>query len=89
VARSALGEDGAGNLIYAGSMRAVPGDLATALTSAGVLTAMELDINPEWIQLSFANSPGGPLMAGVPGQGRPANQYQVGWTRDFVTVTAA
>jgi hypothetical protein len=89
VARSALGEDAAGNLVYAGSMAALPSDLAAALTSVGVLTAMELDINPEWVQLAFANGPGGPLMAGVPGQNRPAGQYQAGWTRDFVTVLAA
>ncbi len=89
VARSALGQDASGNLVYAGSMHAVPSDLALALTSAGVLSAMELDINPEWIQLAFANSPGGPLMAGVPGQDRPADQYQAGWTRDFVTVLAS
>jgi hypothetical protein len=89
VARSALGEDAAGNLIYAGSMHAVPSDLALALTSVGVLSAMELDINPEWVQLAVAAAPGGPLVVGVPGQGRPANQYQAGWTRDFVTVLAA
>jgi hypothetical protein len=29
------------------------------------------------------------LVAGIPGQNRPGNQYQVGWTRDFVTVLAA
>ncbi len=89
VARSALGEDAAGNLVYAGSMRAVPSDLAEALTSAGVVSAMQLDINPQWIQLAVAAAPGGPLAAGVPGQNRPADQYQAGWTRDFVTVTAA
>jgi hypothetical protein len=89
VARSALGEDGAGNLIYAGGMHAVPGDLASALTAVGTLTAMELDINPMWVQLAVAAAPGAPLAAGVPGQNRPASQYQVGWTRDFFTVSAA
>ena len=89
VARSALGEDGAGNILYAASMSAVPVDLADALISSGATTAMELDINPEWVQLAFANTPGGPLQAGVPGQNRPADQYTAGWTRDFVTVLAA
>jgi hypothetical protein len=88
VARSALGEDAAGNLIYAGSMQAVPGDLAAALVGAGSQSGMELDINPEWVQLAVAAAPGTPLAAGIPGQNRPADQYQVGWTRDFVTVTA-
>jgi hypothetical protein len=89
VARSALGEDAAGNLLYAGSMTALPSDLAGALVSAGTVTAMELDINPEWIQIAVAPSPGGTLATGIPGQNRPADQYQVGWTRDFVTVLAA
>ena len=49
---------------------------------------MELDINPEWVQLDAARSPGGPLAAEVPGQHRPANQYLTGWTRDFIAVLA-
>jgi hypothetical protein len=88
VARSSLGQDAAGNLVYAASMYALPADLASALIGAGVTTGMELDINPEWVQLAFAATPGAPLVAGVPGQSRPANQYQAGWTRDFVTVLA-
>jgi hypothetical protein len=89
VARSALGEDAHGDLLYAGSMSAVPADMAQALIDAGATVAMELDINPEWVQLDTAPSPGAPLVAGVPGQNRPANQCQVGWTRDFITVLAA
>jgi len=89
VARSSLAEDGAGNLLYAASMSALPADLADALVSEGAVTGMELDINPEWVQLAWAATPGGPLTTGIPGQNRPADQYQVGWTRDFVTVLAA
>lgn len=88
VARSALGEDAQGNILYAGGMSLQPSDLAAALVNSGAVTAMELDINPEWVQLAFAAAPGGPLNAGVPGQNRPADQYQQGWTRDFVTVLA-
>ena len=86
VARSALGQTAAGDLIYAGSMSAAPADLAAALVSAGAVTAMELDINPEWVQLDVASQPGGQLSAAIPGQNRPADQYLVGWTRDFITV---
>lgn len=89
VARSSLGEDGAGNLLFAASMVALPVDLADALISAGAVTAMELDINPEWVQLASAATPGGTLVPGIPGQNRPGDQYQVGWSRDFVTVLAA
>jgi hypothetical protein len=85
VARSALGENAAGELIYAGSMSASPADLAAALVHVGARTAMELDINPEWVQLDVARAPGHRLRAAIPGQVRPADQYQAGWTRDFIT----
>jgi hypothetical protein len=88
VARSALGENAAGDLLYAASMSTSPGDLAQALAGAGARVAMELDINPEWVQLDVAGGPGGALKAGVPGQHRPANQYLTGWTRDFIAVLA-
>ena len=86
VARSALGENAAGELMYAASMSTTPADLAEALTGSGARSAMELDINPEWVQLDTASRPGGPLSPGVPGQHRPASQYLTGWTRDFITV---
>jgi len=88
VARSALGENAAGDLIYAAGMSTTPADLAQALAGAGAKVAMELDINPEWVQLDVANNPGGPLRASIPGQHRPANQYLTGWTRDFIAVLA-
>jgi len=87
-ARSSLGEDASGDLLYAGSMAALPGDLANALIGAGTLTGMELDINPEWVQIDAAPAPGGTLAAGIPGQNRPSDQYMAGWTRDFITVLA-
>ncbi|HEX4256357.1 MAG TPA: hypothetical protein VH089_14775, partial [Streptosporangiaceae bacterium] len=86
VARSALGEDASGDLLYAGSMSASPEDLAHALADHGARFGMELDINPEWVQLDVASRPGGPLTAKVPGQYRPADQYLLGWSRDFITV---
>ena len=86
VARSALGMTPSGQLIFAGSMSTVPADLAAALVHAGARIAMELDINPEWVQLDVARVPGGVLRAAIPGQNRPAGQYLVGWTRDFITV---
>ena len=89
VARSAVGQDAAGHLMYAASMSAVPADLASVLASHGARMAMELDINPEWVQFDAASRPGGPLKAEVPGQYRPAGQYLAGWTRDFFAVLAA
>jgi hypothetical protein len=86
VARSALGENARGDLIYAASMSTAPADLAAALAQAGARTAMELDINPEWVQLDIVRAPGRALRAAIPGQARPADQYLIGWTRDFITV---
>jgi hypothetical protein len=87
-ARSALGEDAAGDILYAASAASLPIDLVTALADDGATVAMELDINPEWVQLDLAPTAGGSLVAVVPGQSRPADQYLVGWTRDFITVLA-
>jgi len=86
VARSALGQDAAGDLLFAGSMSASPADMAVALARAGARVAMELDINPEWVQLDVASRPGGPLRAAIPGQRLPANQFLLGWARDFFAV---
>ena len=88
VARSALGQDAAGHLVYAASMSASPADLAVAMARAGVRVAMELDINPEWVQLDVAHRPGGPLRAALHGQNRPPNQFLLGWARDFIAVLA-
>jgi hypothetical protein len=88
VARSAVGQDAAGDLIYAGSMSVSPVDLARALARAGARIGMELDINPEWVQLDVARHPGGPLRAAIRGQNRPADQFLAGWARDFITVLA-
>ena len=89
VARSALGQTASGELLYVASMSTSPEDLAIALARAGARIGMELDINPEWVQLATARAPGGSLTAAIPGQVRPATQYVTGWTRDFITVLAA
>jgi hypothetical protein len=88
VPRSALGQNVRGDLIYAAGMSLTPSDLASALMDAGVVNAMELDINPAWVQADAATSPGGTLMALVPKQNRPPDQYRKGWTRDFIAVMA-
>jgi hypothetical protein len=86
VARSAVGEDSVGNIVFAGGTALWPKDLSDALLSAAAMNAMQLDINPEWVQVDGAATPGRPLVALLPGQSRPADQYLAGWTRDFVAV---
>ncbi len=72
VARSAVGQDASGELMYAASMSTVPADLASALARSGARIGMELDINQFWVQLDTARTPGGALIAGLPGQVQPA-----------------
>ena len=67
-------------------MSTTPADLAFVLAYAGARIAMELDINPEWVQFDVARRPGGSLRASIPGQDRPADQYLIGWARDFIAV---
>jgi len=85
---AAVGVDRHGNLLYVAADNQTVSSLAHALVHAGAVRAMELDINPEWIQLAIAHTPGGSLRAPIPGQVRPATQYLTGWTRDFITVLA-
>jgi hypothetical protein len=87
-ARSAVGMDAQGNIVYAGSEAALPADMANALIGVGVIQAMQLDINPAWIMLSTAAGPGGGLSAQIPGQSPPANACTAGWSRDFIAVLA-
>ena len=86
VPRSGAGEDAQGDIIYAGGTTLVPADLSAALLDAGAINAMQLDINPEWVQLDAAATMGAPLVGQIPGQVRPSDQYVVGWTRDFFAV---
>ena len=86
VPRSGAGEDARGDIIFAGGMGLLPSDLAAALLGAGAVNAMQLDINPEWVQLDAAAAEGAPLATQIPGQVRPYNQYVSGWTRDFFVV---
>lgn len=53
--RSALGQNAAGDLIYAESVSATPQDLADALARSGALIGMELDINGN-LQLDVARA---------------------------------
>lgn len=84
-ARSALGIDGAGNLLYVASMGTLPSQLADALVSVGAVRAMILDMNPYWI-CAFAYAPGATVnLVGNPN--RPTDVFSSGWDRDFFVAT--
>lgn len=89
-ARSALGIQPDGHLVWAGAEHATVSDLADALLSAGVVRAVELDINPEWVAGYLYGHRGGagPLapVPVVPGQQGIPGQYLAPWSRDFFTI---
>ena len=91
-ARSALGIQPGGHLVWAGAEHATVSDLADALLSARVVRAVELDINPEWVAGYLYRHRGGagPLapVPVVPGQRGIPGQYLAAWSRDFFTVVA-
>jgi hypothetical protein len=90
-ARSALGITAGGRLIWAGGEHLTVDALAQALRGAGVIRAVELDINPEWVAAYLYGHRGGkgplapiPMVAGqtgIPGE------YLTPWSRDFFTIT--
>jgi hypothetical protein len=90
VARSALGITGDGQLVWAAGEHLSPAQLAQALVDAGVVRAVELDINPEWIAgYLYVHHPGGPTgVPVVPGQLGIAGRLLAPYSRDFFTILA-
>jgi hypothetical protein len=91
-ARSALGITASGTLVWAGGEQLTPAALAQALLGVGVVRAVELDINPEWVAayLYAHTTPHGapaavPMVAGQPGI---PGELLAPYSRDFFTVVA-
>ena len=88
--RSGAGVDAAGNLYYAGGNQLTLAGLAHALSTAGVVRGMELDIHPRMVDLlAYQPGPGGepvptPLLPSMPG---PLTRYLEPDQRDFIAVT--
>ncbi|MDE3043246.1 MAG: hypothetical protein KGJ10_00265 [Acidobacteriota bacterium] len=91
-ARSGLGVDAQGNLIYVATMTGVLAPtLGKALIGAGAITAMQLDINPFWPTLGAAATPlhrPGAFSVFLPGELHNPAMYQTGWERDFFVALA-
>jgi len=90
VARSALGITGDGQLVWAAGESLSPAMIAQALVGAGVVRAVELDINPEWIAgYLYVHHRGGPTAVPVvPHQFGIPGRYLVPHGRDFFTILA-
>jgi hypothetical protein len=84
--RSAVGVDGNGALLWAGG-RLTPADLANAMVAAGAVRAMQLDINPDWVNFNQydVGADGTAVGNGVFGATGP-NRYLSPDPRDFVAV---
>jgi hypothetical protein len=90
VARSALGITGNGQLVWASGEHLSPGTMAQALVGAGVVRAVELDINPEWVAGYLYEHHGGsptPVPV-VPGQLGIPGRLLAPYSRDFFTILA-
>ncbi len=85
-ARGGVGVDANGGLVWAGG-RLSPLDLANALAAAGAVRAMELDINPDWVNFNSYdvgadNIAHGNGLYGATG----ADRYLGPDSRDFVAI---
>ena len=90
--RTALGIDAKGNVIYVAAVKpCLPVSIAQAMVQAGVVTGIELDINPYWPILGMATSPllksTGNFGFSLPGSMHNPHVFLDGWIRDFFTVS--
>lgn len=90
--RSGVGTDAGGNLVYVSGDKINLTGLARAMTAAGIVRGMELDIHTGTNSFSsFAPAPAIPLGARgtmlLPGMTRSADRYLVADQRDFFAVT--
>jgi len=92
--RSGIGVTRNGALVYVGGPSLAITSLANLLADAGAVRAMELDINPDWVQFSTYRAapdhPAGPsqgasLLGGMAGD--PSRYFESWWTRDFYTMS--
>ena len=91
--RTALGNDVAGNLLFiATTGPALPADLASAAVSAGAVSAVELDMNPEWPSFGLSSRPvhrrGQAFPLNLPGEYSSALKFESSSYRDFFVVVA-
>lgn len=85
-ARSAVGVDANGGLVWAGG-RVSPNDLARALVAAGAVRGMQLDINPDWVNFNLYAPGADNVVHGQPVYGATsADRYLTPDSRDFIVI---
>jgi hypothetical protein len=92
--RSGLGVTKDGALVYVGGPSMTLADLADVLIRAGAEEAMELEINPDWVQYSTYGGRLNTALNGTTGTsllpsmlGSPTRYFQSYWGRDFFTMS--
>lgn len=92
--RSGVGVTRDGALVYVGGPSLAITSLADLLVDAGCVRAMELDINPDWVQFSTYRAAPGATVSGSDGTsllptmaGDPSRYFQSWWIRDFFTAS--
>jgi hypothetical protein len=89
--RSGVATDAQGNLIYVAGAGMTLRALAQALSDAGAVTAMQLDIHSQMVDMfAYTHGPSGhltstPLLPDMPG---PLDRYLHPDQRDFIAITA-
>ena len=83
-----------GALVYVGGPSLAITSLANLLVDAGAVRAMELDINPDWVQYStYAGAPGASSTGRERDEpraldgGRAVALLRTWWIRDFYTMS--
>jgi hypothetical protein len=89
-ARSALGITADRHLVWAGGEHLTTSQLAEALLAARVVRAVELDINPEWVNgYLYGHDHGHGRVVPIPvvaGQNGIPGEFLAPWSRDFFSV---
>jgi hypothetical protein len=98
--RSGVGVTANGAIVYAAGPALSITSLARVLVAAGAVRAMELDINPDWVQYSAFAAKDGAVIGGAMGtsllngangtaamDGAPSRYFTTWWARDFVTMS--
>ncbi|MGH7743653.1 MAG: hypothetical protein ACREQ5_02380 [Candidatus Dormibacteria bacterium] len=90
--RSGLGTDNAGNLVYVAGNKLTLVELARAMTMAGIVTGMQLDIHPQMVAFNTcrpapAHAFGLACAKLLPDMIGPATRYLTPDQRDFLAVT--
>lgn len=89
--RSGVGVTANGDIVYAMGPTLSVQTLAQILQRAGAVTAMELDINPDWVSfMSYqaAGQPANPTPVKLTNFSKPADRYYQTSSRDFIAVYA-